>query len=118
MPRLSEYFYSLSQENQLRYLEKLIPLGGVDPYTLSNKDFSQEKNYTSKITYDKITQYLMCQISPFTQEEIRASKSMDAWVKVVCKWIKSIHFARFESYTLVVGKVCIIILLSPFTLNV
>ena len=38
----SDYFYSLKKEEQKRYLAKLTLVGGVDPYTISDTDFSQD----------------------------------------------------------------------------
>jgi len=38
----SNCFYSLKKDEQQRYLVKLTLVGGMDPYTISDTDFSQD----------------------------------------------------------------------------
>lgn len=100
---LSEYALGLPTESKKRYMEKINIIGGIDPYALPAALFDKEKNLP-ELNIQKITDYLIFRISPFTQCEIKAYKSLGAFKQVACKWVKEIKTKTISNCVLVIGK--------------
>lgn len=105
MSAISDYARGLSQENKKRYLEKLILLKGQDPYALEKKVFSMSLDEIPQVTMATITDFLIFRVSPFTQKEIRAYKSLEAFAQVASRWVEDIRAKEINGNICVLGRV-------------
>ena len=90
-----------------RYLEKLRLVGGTDPYELSNKSFSEDKKLLPSITYPDIVNYLLFSPSPYTSEDLKGLKSLDAYNQAQNGWVSDIRAINMNDRRLVRAKVCL-----------
>ena len=79
---VSKYFKQLNKKAQQRYEEKLHILGGIeDPY-LGGKWLTQagsvEWHEWPSVEYPDIYNYLIATSSPYTKEQLKAYKSLEA----------------------------------------
>ena len=79
----SNYLQKLDPPSKKRYLEKITVMGNVDPYfLLSSNSFSTELNLPA-VTYPDIVNYLVFSPSPYTAEDMKAYKSLEAYNQVI-----------------------------------
>lgn len=76
---MSEYFMQLPAEIQHRYVQKISVINGFDPYTFSEKDFSEEIEDFPKISIIDIVSYYTCTHSFYTADQVKAFKSIEAY---------------------------------------
>ena len=84
---LSDYFRGLEPNIQARYSQKIVRCGGIDPYCLKKKDFSQDLNDLPEITEVDISNYLVTQTSFFTRKQFKNHKSMEAHNFFTSGWV-------------------------------
>lgn len=81
MDNLSDYARCLSVKEKNRYVQKLNNLNGVDPYTMSASDFNLCLDDVPTITMNTILNFFIFGISKITHNEIRAFKSLEAFIQ-------------------------------------
>jgi hypothetical protein len=101
---LKHYVESLDSKGLARCIEKLKTIKMIDPYTLVASDFDGTLNLPG-VGSKAILEFLLFRVSPFTQNEINAHKSMTAFAQMACKWVKDIKTKTIGEQVLVVGKV-------------
>ena len=84
---LSDYFRGLEPNIQARYSQKIVRCGGIDPYCLKKKDFSQDLKDLPEITEVDISNYLVTQTSFFTRKQFKNHKSMEAHNFFTSGWV-------------------------------
>ena len=84
---------------QKRYREKIELLGQVDPYDI------QECDCLPEVTYPDIVNYFKFTPSPYTSEDMKAYKSLEAYNQVLNGWVRDVRNFSKEDYILVIGKV-------------
>lgn len=103
--KLSNYAKQLRDEQKKDYVAKLAILGGTDPYEVDIKTFTLSLDSVPKVASEAITDFLIFRVSPHTQREIRAYKSLDSFAQFACGWIEQIKAKEINNYICVIGKV-------------
>lgn len=90
--------------HQKRYIEKVNShCGGLDPYDYPWKHLNDVPPHC--LTMDGLTKYLIERKSFYTDEQVRAKKSLDAYKYFEAGLIQMLHCRRFELSSVVVAKV-------------
>ena len=78
----SEFVCTLQPLVRARYETKVLLCCGVDPYCLRKDDFSTNFEYLPKLQFPDISNYFVLQVqtSFYTKNEMKAFKSMDAYI--------------------------------------
>ena len=90
-----------------RYLEKLALIGGEDPYELGI--LSTDEKLLPAITYPDIVNYLLFTPSPYTADDLKSYKGLQAYNQMCCGWVWDRQARKFGDKCLVKCKVCTII---------
>ena len=80
----------LDPPSQKRYNEKTELIGNKDPYTLSENEFSVDFENFLSISYPDIVNYLVFRPSPYSADDIKAYKSLEAYNQVIEGWVKDV----------------------------
>lgn len=72
-------------------MEKISKINSVDPYCLTKKDFLLDKDF-----YPDLVTYLLLALFPFTKQELKSSKSMEAYNQFHCGWVSEIGVKLFN----------------------
>ena len=99
-----EYKDGLSSDEKRRYEAKLSIVGGLDPYE-GKWDWSDDVNLLPAITYPDIVNYLLFTPSPYSSDDLRAYKSLDAYNQFVCGWVRDKVGMAHGQYVIVMAKV-------------
>ena len=89
-----------------RYLEKLKIIGGIDPYEENTKSFSDDKKLLPSVTYPDIVNYLLFSPSPYTKDDLKALKSLDAYNQAQNGWVSDVRAIDVNNKRVVKAKVC------------
>ena len=84
------YSECLDQPHFARYQEKLLLIDGLDPYTVSKDAVVYNVDAFPKVIYPDIVNYLVFGPSPFSMEDMRAYKSLEAYNQFVCGWVRDL----------------------------
>ena len=96
----------LDPPSQKRYNEKTELIGNKDPYTLSENEFSVDFENFLSISYPDIINYLVFRPSPYSADDMKAYKSLEAYNQVIEGWVKDGKVNLNENgLTVVKGKV-------------
>ena len=101
----SSYFQSLDPPTQKQYREKIELLGQVDPYDIQECDLAEDVESLPEVTYSDIVNYFIFTPSPYTSEDMKAYKSLEAYNQVLNGWVRDVRNFSKEDYILVIGKV-------------
>ncbi|XP_062554336.1 uncharacterized protein LOC134219578 [Armigeres subalbatus] len=99
--RFSMKVRRLSPEDMERYREKIVKVGGVDPYTM---DF-QEDVLPLTVDYDRIFCYLITNLSFRSGLPNRNNKSLEAFKAFQSGFVKAVNGCQYEDVYVVQGKV-------------
>lgn len=100
----SNYFKTLSGDVAKRYLEKVEICEGVDPYTIDM--VATRKEDFPAVEYQDLYNYLVFSTSTYSADQMRAYKSLDAYIFFQNGWVKCIFCTRIpNSKTIVCGQV-------------
>ena len=80
---MNSYFESLDPPSRKRYMEKISVNGGTDPYAIKSKKFGYNIENFPAVTYPDIVNYLIFGSSPFTANQLKAYKSLEAYNQVI-----------------------------------
>ena len=80
----------LDPPSQKRYNEKTELIGNKDPYTLSENEFSVDFENFLSISYPDIINYLVFRPSPYSADDMKAYKSLEAYNQVIEGWVKDV----------------------------
>ena len=88
-----KYREGLDKQERTRYDGKLKLIGGEDPYEMttsvwSRPDVSDDVKLLPKITYPDIVNYLVFSPSPYTSDDMKSYKGLDAYNQFVCGWVR------------------------------
>jgi hypothetical protein len=79
---LSVYVTTLSQEDKCRYAAKLLLVGCDCPYTIHDEYWCSGLDISNKmplVTYIDLVNYLICTKSPYSREDLKAYKGLEAY---------------------------------------
>ena len=99
------YKERLNSSERIRYEEKLKLINGTDPYDLKAKDLSQDVNLLPAIEHRDIIKYLVFTPSPYTQEDLKCWKGLEAYNQFVCGWVSGVSSAVYKENVLVKARV-------------
>lgn len=91
-------------EAALRYLDKIKQIN-CDPYTLSEGDFDYGLACVPPITSMDIVTYIVLTHSFYTNEQMRAYKSLEAYKYFEAGFVEKVGFKNINNLVLLVGKV-------------
>ena len=102
----SKYFDTLDPPAKKRYCEKLKPVDDIDPYAIEDENSTYDINCFPAITCPDIVSYLVFGTSPFSAEDMKAYKSLDAYNQVLEGWVIDLKMLVTKSdLNIVRGKV-------------
>ena len=73
------------------YDEKLKLIENIDPYNVSNFLFADSMELWPEIEFPGIANYLLFSTSSYTEEQLKAYKSLDAYEYFVAGWVRCIY---------------------------
>ena len=98
----SEFVCTLEPLVRARYETKVLLCGRVNPYCLRKDDFSTNFEYLPKLQFPDISNYFVLQVqtSFYTKNEMKAFKSMDAYIFFfVCGWVHDLRWKQIQDNT-------------------
>ena len=96
MSLFSDYYSKLSAVSKTRYLEKISKIGGVDPYSLPESEFSKCQEDFPDIDYPDICNYLLYSPSPVSLEEMKNFKSLESYNQFLCGWVRDVGVKLYD----------------------
>ena len=97
------YIDGLDCTEKERYEAKLSAIKGQDPYEIVL--WSTEKSLLPSTTYMDIVNYLIFTPSPYTKEELRCYKGLDAYNQFVSGWVRDVGCCRVNDLCVITAKV-------------
>uniref|UniRef100_A0ABM0M4D4 Hemicentin-1-like n=1 Tax=Saccoglossus kowalevskii TaxID=10224 RepID=A0ABM0M4D4_SACKO len=82
------YRETLSGAEQLRYEAKLSTIGGCDPYVVDATKWSADVALLPSVTYPDIVNYLVFNPSPYTLDDLKCYKGLEAYNQFVSGWVR------------------------------
>jgi len=101
----SDYFYTLDNLHQLRYVEKISAIGFVDPYCIEMDNFVADKDKYPDVTYPDIVNYMLFARSSVTSEELKCYKGLESYNQFLSGWVKDVKLQNFGNKVLFIGRV-------------
>ena len=96
---LINFFNSVERERYLRKIEII----GEDPYEVA--DLSPDWILLPKVTYPDIVNYLLFTPSPYTSEDLKSYKGLEAYNQMVSGWVRDVQSKEIKGKCLVRAKV-------------
>ena len=100
-----KYREGLDKQEQIRYEGKLKIIGGDDPYEMPASTWSDDVKMLPKVTYPDIVNYLVFSPSPYTSDDLKSYKGLDAYNQFVCGWVRDKTTRILNDKCLVKAKV-------------
>ena len=102
---MNSYFKSLDPPSRKRYMKKISGIGGIDPYVIKSEKFDCNVKNFPAVTYPDIVNYLIFGSSPFTENQLKALKGLEAYNQVIEGWVRDVKVYLYEDKRLVIRKV-------------
>lgn len=80
---LLDYRRKLDKVSRQRYEDKLRMISEIDPYTIERSAWTDDVSKWADVSRYDIVDYLVYSNSPYTMEELRSLKSLDAYNQFV-----------------------------------
>ena len=94
---MNSNFESLDPPSHKRYLEKISVIGGrIDPYAIKSEKFDCNIENFPAVTYPDIVNYLIFGSSPFTANQLKTCKSLEAYNQVIEGWVRDMKVYLHE----------------------
>ena len=97
----------LSGKTRERYLEKRNLIDGVDLYEIDHRSWKYDLSLYPAITYTDLVFYLSNTSSPYTLEDFKAYKSLEAFNQFLSGWVKEIRFMEIGGNRVVSARVSV-----------
>ena len=88
---VSDYFSSLDSETKTRYIKKMKDYGLDSDPLLYAGTWSRDQRMWPQVTYPDVCNYLVFTRSAYTNEEMKAFKSMEAYKYVVAGYVSEVE---------------------------
>ena len=88
MPRLSTYAENLRSDAKARYEEKLVMIGGKDPFLPGS--VGEIVDCFPDVDSSDLVSYLVLQTSYITAKQYKAHKGLETYNQFVCRWVKEV----------------------------
>ncbi|CAI5696237.1 unnamed protein product [Oreochromis niloticus] len=100
------YREGLGPQERPRYLEKLRFIGGADPYELAPSSWINDNPESLvSIAHPDIVNYLVFSPSPYTAEDLKSFKSLEAYNQMVCGWVREMQYQVISDRCVVNAKI-------------
>lgn len=87
------YREGLGPQEKARYSEKLKFIGDADPYELAPSTWiHDDPAILPSVTYPDIVNYLVFSPSPYTAEDLKSYKGLEAYNQMVCGWVRETQY--------------------------
>lgn len=96
------YRDGLGKQERARYFEKLKLIGDKDTYELAPSSWTDDPTILPSISYPDIVNYLVFSPSPYTAEDLKCYKGLEAYNQMVCGWV------REAQHQLINNDMCIV----------
>ncbi|KAL3874200.1 hypothetical protein ACJMK2_037246 [Sinanodonta woodiana] len=83
-----KYRDELGHDEKLRYEGKLKLIDNEDPYEMPTSAWSEDESLLPSVTYPDIVNYLVFSPSPYSLEDLKSYKGLDAYNQFVCGWVR------------------------------
>ena len=103
MLALSNYADKLSSEAKERYQNKLVLIGGIDPFVIGGKGYLESS--FPPVDASDLVSYLVLQTSYITAKQFKAHKSLEAYNQFTSGWVKEVKPDDVANKCVVTGKV-------------
>lgn len=100
LQNLSPYAEKLESDDLKQYFLKLTLKSGErlpDPFTLPDKDWSDEMTNLPEISWRDVTDYLIDSPSIYTKERMKAYKSLQAYDFFICGHVQDCFYHEISS---------------------
>lgn len=77
-------------------MEKYQLVGNKDPYLQNIKECSVEVSDFPKISCFDIINYLKYARNPYCDEDLKAIKSSEAYIRFACGWVRQVAVKRYD----------------------
>ena len=106
VPSLPGYFAGLNLDDKKSYEEKLKKISNIDPYNLSASFYSDSSENWPNIEFPDIVNYLLFTSSRYTNDQLKAYKSLDSYQYFIAGWVRCIFVRKAtQSMRILIGKV-------------
>ena len=106
VPSLPGYFAGLNLDDKKSYEEKLKKISNIDPYNLSASFYSDSSENWPNIEFPDIVNYLLFTSSRYTNDQLKAYKSLDSYQYFIAGWVRCIFVGKAtQSTRILIGKV-------------
>ena len=99
------YRETLQGPEKLRYDAKLEVIGNTDPYQFAPSEWTDDVMLLPSTSYFDIMNYLVFSPSPYTMDDLRAYKGLNAYNQFVCGWVREKKICVKEGVCVVTAKV-------------
>lgn len=100
------YREGLGPQEKARYFEKLRFIGGADPYELAPSSWIRDDPVIlPSVAYPDIVNYLVFSPSPYTAEDLKSYKGLEAYNQMVCGWVRETQYQVINDRCVVKAKV-------------
>lgn len=96
----------LGLQEKARYFEKLQFIGGKESYELAPTSWTHDDPaILPSITYPDIVNYLVFSLSPYTVEDLKSYKGLEAYNQMACGWVLEAQYQVIDDHCVVKAKV-------------
>ena len=106
---VSDYFSSLDRESAARYVQKMRRYGLESDPLLRVGTWSRDASTWPQVTYADVFNYLIHAKSPYTAQDLKAYKSLEAYKYLVAGFVQEVEtksIKQSSSCQVVRAKVC------------
>lgn len=82
------YLDELDPSDKERYLSKLKLIEDEDPYEISQSLWSADVKLLPQVSYPDVVNYLVFSPSPYTAQDLKSFKGLEAYNQFVCGWVR------------------------------
>jgi len=100
-----KYIDSLDTITKARYNEKVKLIGGIDPYQVEAKSWTDNVKLFPDISYPDIVNYLVNTKSAYTLDDLKAYKSLESYNYFVSGWVKDVSVIEHNNLRLMTARV-------------
>ena len=101
------YVDGLTGKTREGYLEKLNLIDGVDPFEINHRSWKYDLSLYPAITYPDLVFFLSNTPSPYTLEDFKAYKSLEAFNQFLSEWVKEIRVMEIGDNRVVSARVSV-----------
>lgn len=101
-----KYVATLDAQLKSCNAEKMVGIGGIDPYKTPWKVWTHEPKNLLDMSYINIFSYMVHARSTYTLEEPQTYEFLWAYNQCVCGWVKDVSYVWSAGHVVVSGKLC------------